>query len=407
MRAMNASKVVCLLTLAHIALLSAWTIAAVPNVRCLACHEAGGTVSADQAPFIDVTALQHSVHDSLTCVDCHAIDPDKPHKGKRTVLCVECHQSEATSFAKSPHVVGRTTTVEKLPTCITCHGWHDVRAVADTLSRTHHRNSVSICVECHEDPDLTAQVTALPNADAIRAYENSIHGRALLQKGTMAAPACVDCHGSHTFLPSDDPESPVYKTHIAATCGKCHHEIAAQYTGSVHGAALTAGVTESPTCTNCHGEHDIRPPSEPGSKVYPTTVSKTCSDCHASPAVVAKFGLKADRIATFTESFHGAASELGDTRVANCASCHGVHNIYPQKDPRSQINAANIQTTCGECHEDLPADFAQGAVHTSATTPESGGEFYVRKFYIYFISGLILAFILYRLLEYKRRVKRI
>jgi hypothetical protein len=58
-------------------------------------------------------------------------------------------------------------------------------------------------------------------------------------------------------------------------------------------------------------------------------VAKTCSDCHASEKIVARFGLKSDRIATFEESFHGAAGALGDIRVANCASCHGVHNIFP------------------------------------------------------------------------------
>jgi hypothetical protein len=135
-------------------------------------------------------------------------------------------------------------------------------------------------------------------------------------------------------------------------------------------------------------------------------VAKTCSDCHASEKIVARFGLKPDRIATFQESFHGAAGELGDTRVANCASCHGVHNIFPQSDPRSMINAANIESTCGQCHKDLPADFAQASVHTSATDPGSGGEFFVRKFYIWFITLLIFGFVMYRVLEYKRRIKR-
>ncbi|UCE24812.1 MAG: hypothetical protein JSU74_01820, partial [Candidatus Zixiibacteriota bacterium] len=68
---------------------------------------------------------------------------------------------------------------------------------------------------------------------------------------------------------------------------------------------------------------------------------------------------------------------------------------------------ANIQTTCGQCHEDLPEDFAQAAIHTSASDKSSGGEFYVRQFYIWFISILILAFVIYRVLEYKRRVRRV
>jgi hypothetical protein len=359
------------------------------------------------APTIDTTKIRASVHASLSCTDCHTIDLSQSHKGNRIVFCAKCHQKEAEGYNKSPHVAGRKANIEQLPTCITCHGSHEILAVADPNARTNHKNSVKICIACHEDQKLTDQVAELPKPAMIKAYENSVHGRELMVNGNMKAPACVDCHGSHSFLPADEPESPLYKTRIAETCGKCHGDIASVYSESVHGTALSRGILESPTCTNCHGEHDILPPKDPQSHVYATNVSKTCSDCHASDKVVAKYGLKADRISTFQESFHGAAGALGDTRVANCASCHGYHGIYPQSDPRSMINAANIEKTCGQCHEGLPEDFAKGAVHTSASTRDSGGEFYVRRFYYWFIPIIILAFVIYRVLEYKRRIKRV
>lgn len=374
---------------------------------CLKCHVGQINHSLNQAQQLDTTLLRQSVHGQLACGDCHTVDPKTRHKGNRAVFCAKCHQTEAEGFNNSPHVKGRQANIEKLPTCITCHGGHDILAIKDPKARTNHRNSIKICIACHEDQKLTDQVQNLPKPSMIKAYENSIHGYALMVKGDSTAPACVDCHGSHSFLASDDPNSPVYKTHIAATCGKCHEEIAKTYSQSVHGVALAKGTLEAPTCTNCHGEHNIKPPTDPQSKVFPTNVSTTCSDCHAAEKIVAKFGLKADRIATFKESFHGAASALGDKRVANCASCHGVHDIYPQSDPRSMINAANIQHTCGKCHEGLPADFARGAVHTSAKMKESGGKFYVRQFYIWFISLIVLGFLIYRILEYKRRIKRV
>lgn len=377
------------------------------NTACLDCHSAAAHKANPNAQIVNPDAIASSVHGSIGCTDCHTVDPKTGHKGNRTVFCARCHQKEADGFNQSPHVMGREASIEKLPTCVICHGGHNVLAVADTSALTNHVNSVKLCIACHEDQAVTAQVEKLPRPAVIKAYENSVHGYALLVKGNKSAPACVDCHGSHSFLPADQPESPVYKTHIAQTCGHCHHEIAKTYNESVHGAALATGVLESPTCTSCHGEHDIRPPSDTTSRVSAGHVARTCSDCHASEKIVARFGLKPDRIATFQESFHGAAGELGDTRVANCASCHGVHNIYPQSDPRSMINAANIESTCGQCHKDLPADFAQASVHTSATDPASGGEFFVRKFYIWFISLLILGFVSYRVLEYKRRVKRV
>lgn len=373
---------------------------------CLDCHSAAAHKANPLAPTVDSAMLANSVHGAVACTDCHTIEGKVPHKGNRAVYCARCHQKEAEGFSQSPHVKGREAGIEKLPTCILCHGGHDIKAVADTTSPTNHANSVRICIRCHENQRLTDQNAKLPRPAVIKAYENSVHGYALLVKGNKNAPACVDCHGSHSFLPADQPESPIYKAHIAKTCGNCHKEIAETYSGSVHGAALGQGVLESPTCTTCHGEHDIRPPSDTTSRVSPGHVVKTCSDCHASGKLVAKFGLKPDRIATFKESFHGAAGELGDTRVANCSSCHGVHNIYPQSDPRSTINAANIETTCGQCHKDLPPDFAKASVHTTATERSSGGEFFVRKFYIWFISLLVLGFVGYRILEYKRRVKR-
>jgi len=374
---------------------------------CLRCHGESATERSPETPTVMTGILDRSVHSELGCSDCHNINPAVKHKDTRDVLCGQCHVEEAEGYARSPHVEGREVSLEDIPTCVTCHGGHDILAIADPESKTNHKNSVSICITCHEDESVTEKFEVLPKTQMIRAYENSVHGRALMVKGNLEAPACVDCHGSHSFMPSDDPESPVYKTHISATCGRCHAEIAEHFDESVHGTALAEGVLESPTCTNCHGEHDIRAHVDPKSKVYAGNVPKTCSDCHTSEIIVGKFGLKPDRIATFNESFHGVAIELGETRFANCASCHGVHDIYPQGDVRSWINPANIEKTCGRCHEDLPEDFAQGAVHTSATDVTSGGKFYVRQFYIWFISILVIAFVIYRVLEYKRRVKRV
>jgi hypothetical protein len=375
---------------------------------CLVCHlDRPAQDSGSKAPFVDTTLLSASVHRTLDCIKCHVIDPKKNHKETLARPCATCHLAEAKGFDASPHAKGKLEHIERVPTCETCHGTHNVLAPNDSAAKTHRNNAMALCISCHEDESLTSQVPALPTPARIMSFEKSVHGHAFLVEGNHTAPTCIDCHGSHDFLPSDDPHSPVYKQQISVTCGKCHRSIAHDYNQSVHGATLAQGILESPTCTNCHGEHDIRTLTDPDSKVFVTNVSKTCSDCHTADKIVAKFGLKADRIATFKESFHGAASQLGDPRVANCASCHGVHEIYPQSDPRSMINSANIQKTCGNCHENLPADFARGAVHTSASVKDSGGEFYVRQFYIWFISILILGFIVYRVLEYSRRIKRV
>lgn len=380
----------------------------VPDGKCLNCHrDQAGVEPAIKAPNVDTSIIKSSVHRSLSCITCHVIDPLKSHKVTKARPCATCHLEEAKGFNESPHAKGKLEHIERVPTCETCHGTHAVLSTKDPFSTTHRKNALRICISCHEDEAVTSQAPMLPKPARIKAYEKSVHGYAFIVKGEAIAPTCTDCHGSHRFLPADNPNSPIFKQHISATCGQCHRDIANHYNQSVHGISLAKGILESPTCTDCHGEHDILQPANPESKVFVTNVSKTCSDCHTAEKIVAKFGLKADRIATFKESFHGAASELGDLRVANCASCHGVHDIYPQSDTRSMIHAANIENTCGKCHEGLPSDFATGAVHTSATAQGSGGEFYVRQFYIWFISIIILAFIIYRVLEYNRRIKRV
>jgi len=52
--------------------------------------------------------------------------------------------------------------------------------------------------------------------------------------------------------------------------------------------------------------------------------------------------------------------------VANCGSCHGVHNILPRSDPRSTVHPQNLGRTCGTCHPGAGERFALGPVHVKA-----------------------------------------
>ena len=70
-------------------------------------------------------------------------------------------------------------------------------------------------------------------------------------------------------------------------------------------------------------------------------MSRRAADHHAVPVA-------AERFATYMQSFHGLALQGGNLTAANCASCHGVHDILPASDPLSTINPKN-----------LPADLRQ------------------------------------------------
>ena len=151
---------------------------------------------------------------------------------------------------------------------------------------------------------------------------------------------------------------------MPSTCGTCHTEIAKTYLASVHGKAFLRGVSSVPVCTDCHGEHIILAPSELGSLVNPARVSTaTCGRCHSDERLASRFNMPSQNVRTYEASFHGLANRGGSTTVANCASCHGVHNILPSSDPNSTINPKNLAQTCGACHPGAGERFAIGRVH--------------------------------------------
>jgi formate dehydrogenase gamma subunit len=86
-----------------------------------------------------------------------------------------------------------------------------------------------------------------------------------------------------------------------------------------------------------------------------------------------EFGVASGRVSSYKDSYHGLASQFGSKVVANCASCHGVHNILPSSDPRSMISANNMAQTCGQCHVGASANFTRGKIHlTSGLVSEAG-----------------------------------
>ena len=105
-----------------------------------------------------------------------------------------------------------------------------------------------------------------------------------------------------------------------------------------------------------------------------------------------EFGFAGARVTTYLASYHGLASQRGSTVVANCASCHGIHNILPSSDPRSTVNTVNLVKTCGQCHVGITANFVSAKVHVNAPSAgDVGSRFvrWVRNFYVALILIVI------------------
>jgi hypothetical protein len=240
--------------------------------------------------------------------------------------------------------------------------------------------------------------------DIYEAYRESVHGRAVAD-GNPEAPACQDCHGSHGIRGHGDTRAKVARPNIPSTCGACHLEIYAQYHGSVHGAAAAQGNPDVPVCTDCHSEHGIRSPTDPESPTYGANISNTCSGCHAAEAIVGKYGIEIGQVASYEDSFHGTAVRFGMRTVANCASCHGVHDIRPPEDPASSVHAANIPGTCGRCHEGANANFALGEIHVRPERPESGIVYYAATFFKWLTILTVCALLAHILIDVIRQLR--
>ena len=181
------------------------------------------------------------------------------------------------------------------------------------------------------------------------------------------------------------------------------------YLESVHGKDFVKGIKDVPVCTDCHSEHEILSPEDINSKVYSTKVAQVCSRCHDDIALGRQYGFLTSRLRTYNESFHGTAARFGETRVANCASCHGFHNIRASSDPKSSINKENLPATCGKCHPGASRHFAEGRIHSAPEQIDMAKyrtSHVVKNVYIFIIAAIIAVMLVFIAADFLRRILR-
>ena len=345
---------------------------------------------------VDVAQFEKTAHGSLKCSDCHTTISQLPHADKPAkVDCRGCHAEAVKVYSASVHGQAKKNGMTDSATCSSCHGpTHGILKSSDPASRVAKKNMPDTCGACHSNPEFLRR-HKIPFAKPVEAYRLSVHGREVA-KGNSAAASCSDCHGSHTIQSGKDGKSNTIHAHISATCGQCHPDVQSVYESSVHGVAVKAGSMDAPVCTDCHGEHNILAPSESGSLVNPARVSTvTCGRCHSDERVASRYNLPWDKTPTFQDSYHGLALRGGQKTVANCASCHGIHNILGSADPKSTINPKNLGQTCGRCHPGVNDSFSSGPIHVrSATISEHKYVRWIRVAYLWLIP-LTIGFMLF------------
>jgi hypothetical protein len=322
-----------------------------PETSCTACHRDADLFDPEQLEV--VTDVQRGVHAqvNLSCHDCHGGNQDPQ-------LAEDMDAAMDPTYAANPY-----------------RGVPEVREIPD------------FCGRCHSDPSYMKRFKPDARVDQVQEYWTSQHGLALL-RGDRDVATCVGCHGVHGILAADDPESWVYPTRVADTCGSCHSDAAkmsdrvlpngqalpidqyAKWRRSVHSVAMYEQEDLSaPTCNDCHGNHGATPPGL-------ESVTFVCGQCHGREASIfrdspkhAGFGEHNEFLADVGEESCAACHESPQAEQTSvhtfteCTVCHGNHGVIR---PTVAMFAALPETPCAFCHE-APA----GSHHQIAEPIES------------------------------------
>lgn len=335
-------------------------------------------------------AVQHPdvrLGDDSTCLACHQ-QPD---------LATELPSGETLGLSIDPDAWWASTHGTERMACVQCHS--DITQVPHQVTDAEDLRDVAIsgsetCIECH-------QQQAGAEADSVHAAARAA--------GKKEAAVCSDCHDPHTTT-----EMAVPRAEIPKTCQTCHAGIYDEYVKSVHGAALIDGNPDVPTCTDCHGVHNVEGPDYQAS--FRLFSPQICATCHADKELMDKYDISTDVFDTYVADFHGTTVVLFEkiapdqqTNKPVCVDCHGVHNIRPASDPTSTVYQANLLKTCQRCHPDATTNFPSSWLgHYRPDIHRYPLVFFVKLFYMIVIPVVLGAMALFVAIDVygRRRTRR-
>ena len=165
-----------------------------------------------------------------SCVTCHGKHDIKNRVQEGSLIssynmvntCEKCHKEIAEDFKKSVHWIAVKKGIRLAPSCNDCHSEHGIQAVnTNDKRKTVKKIQDNSCLVCHQNL-LLAQRFGMENK-SVSSYQDSYHGL-VSSKGGEKVAMCVDCHGVHKILPKDHAESTINQNNIVKTCKKCHIE---------------------------------------------------------------------------------------------------------------------------------------------------------------------------------------
>jgi predicted CXXCH cytochrome family protein len=333
--------------------------------HCITCHSEPDIWEGERRRFfVTEKDLSGDVHwqKGLRCGDCHGGDPSAKdfasahssdsgfHAVKSPAdipaFCGRCHSDIAymRRFQPSP----RTDQVAEYWTsghgkrlkesgdpqvavCTSCHGGkHKLYAVKDLESPVYPTRVSQTCAVCHSDAkvmDGRQFHGRLLGHNQYEEWRQSVHARALLEKGDLSAPSCNRCHGNHGAVP---PEV----SSVANACGTCHNKTARLFENTLMRHRFEQ--VELPGCATCHGNHLIRAPTD---EMLGMGERAVCVKCHAEGRYGATLaGAEVARTLRDRLDKLNALITEAEEKIAE-AERRGMEVSQPRYDLRNAFNA--------------------------------------------------------------------
>jgi len=197
---------------------------------CRQCHAENYQKTLDS---IHALVLAGGDRNAAVCTDCHGAHDVTPPDQPRTripLTCSKCHSGIFNQYEESVHGEALTSGNPDVPTCIDCHGVHNIE---DPRTIRFRLKSPEICGKCHGNAALMRKYGI--STHVFDTYVADFHGETveLFLKQSPDQPTnkavCFDCHGIHDIKETNDPESTVIRQNLLATCQQCHPDATANF----------------------------------------------------------------------------------------------------------------------------------------------------------------------------------
>ena len=359
---------------------------------CVKCHDDEYDVYKTS-----VHGLLNNGRPDAACTDCHkGHSMYLPEKEDLEIkVCGKCHEKEVNNQEKSEHARAALRDDPLAPSCITCHGYHDIKPSSDENSETFKLNVPLLCGRCHHEGTKVSLERNIPQKNILENYSQSIHGQGLFKMGLRVTAVCTSCHRSHLILSMNNPESSINPKNVAKTCTECHSRIEQVHVKVINGKLWEQEPHKIPSCADCHQPHKIQQtPSD-----LQHVSNAVCMECHSDTSLTMKkdgktislyvdrekFGshkhksvacaqchtevstlvmrpcstiehkvdcsiCHADIVGTYQTGIHGQRASQGDPIAPTCLTCHDKHYTQDHLDSESPTYAMNVPTLCGGCH---------------------------------------------------------